>query len=223
MSKTVLVIAAHADDEALGCGGTLAKHVAQGDSVYVVFLADGVTSRSEVTPVEQELRNAAAAHALDILGVKQSFMLGFPDNRMDSIPLLEIVQKLESVLEQVKPHVVYTHHHGDLNIDHRIAHQAVMTACRPVPGTSVKEIYTFEVLSSTEWNTPGLTPFIPNVFVDISEYLDIKIQAISAYAMEMRDAPHSRSMVNIQQQAGYRGYSMGLYSAEAFSLIRMIL
>lgn len=175
MIKTVLVVAAHTDDEALGCGGTIAKHVAQGDAVYAVFLADGVTSRSGATPDELEARNAVAAKAHEILGIKKSFMLGFPDNRMDAVPLLDIVQKLEQVLVEVQPQVVYTHHHGDLNIDHRITHQATVTACRAVPGASVREIYTFEVLSSTEWNTPGVNPFTPNIFVDITEYLEIKI------------------------------------------------
>lgn len=223
MSKTILVVAAHTDDEALGCGGTIAKHVAQGDTVYAVFLADGVTSRPTSTTEELDIRNAAAAKAHNILGIKQSFMLGFPDNRMDSVPLLDIVQKLESVLEEIKPQVVYTHHHGDLNIDHRITHQAVMTACRPVPATSVKELYAFEVLSATEWNTPGSDPFIPNVFIDISDYFDTKIQAINAYALEMRETPHSRSIDNIKQLAKLRGHNVGMNTAEAFSLIRILL
>lgn len=223
MSKTVLVVAAHTDDEALGCGGTIAKHVAQGDAVYAVFLADGVTSRPGSTLEELEARNAAAARAHSILGIKQSFMLGFPDNRMDSVPLLDIVQKLESVLNDVKPQVIYTHHHGDLNIDHRITHLAVMTACRPVPSASVKEIYTFEVLSATEWNTPGSAPFIPNVFVDISGYLDTKMQAIDAYALEMREAPHSRSIVHVIKLAEHRGNSVGITAAESFSLIRILI
>lgn len=222
MSKAILVVAAHTDDEALGCGGTIAKHVAQGDTVYAVFLADGVTSRPDSTSEELEARNAAAARAHSILGIKQSFMLGLPDNRMDSMPLLDIVQKLESVLEEVKPQVIYTHHHGDLNIDHRISHQAVMTACRPVPSASVKEIYTFEVLSATEWNTPGSAPFIPNVFVDISDYLDIKLQAIDAYSLEMREAPHSRSFEHVEVLAKHRGYTVGMMAVEGFMLVRKI-
>jgi LmbE family N-acetylglucosaminyl deacetylase len=222
MSKTVLVVAAHTDDEALGCGGTIARHVAEGDSVYAVFLADGVTSRPDATSEELEQRNSAAVNAHEILGIKKAYMLGFPDNRMDSIPLLDIVQKLEGVLDEVKPQVIYTHHCGDLNVDHRITHQAVLTACRPVPGASVKEIYAFEILSATEWNSPGLNPFIPNVFIDISAHLDIKMKALAAYELEMRDEPHARSLVNTKRLAGLRGNCVGVAAAEGLSLIRSI-
>lgn len=219
----ILVVAAHADDEALGCGGTITKHVAQGDTVYAVFLADGVTSRPGATSAELELRNTAAAKAHSILGIKQSFMLGFPDNRMDAVPLLDIVQKLEAVIDEVQPNVIYTHHYGDLNIDHRITHQAVMTACRPMPGSSVKEIYAFEVLSATEWNTPGCTPFIPNFFIDISEHLENKMNALLAYEQEMREAPHPRSLENAKRLAAFRGSTVGLSAAEAMVAIRVII
>lgn len=222
MNKTVLVVAAHTDDEALGCGGTIARHVAEGDTVYAVFLADGVTSRPDATSEELEQRNSAAAKAHEILGIKKAYMLGFPDNRMDSVPLLDIVQKLEGVLDEVKPQVIYTHHCGDLNVDHRITHQSVITACRPLPGASVREIYAFEVLSATEWGTPGVTTFVPTVFVDVSDYLDIKLDALSAYDLEMRDEPHSRSLVNVRRLAGLRGNSVGMELAEGFSLVRLL-
>lgn len=222
MSKTVLVVAAHTDDEALGCGGAIARHVAEGDTVYAVFLADGVTSRPDATREELDQRNAAAERAHQILGINKAFMLGFPDNRMDSIPLLDIVQRLENVLDEVKPQVIYTHHHGDLNVDHRITHQAVITACRPVPGADVKEIYAFEVLSATEWNTPGMKPFTPNVFVDISDHLDSKIKALAAYELEMRDEPHSRSLKNANRLAEFRGNCIGVRAAEAFCLVRSL-
>ncbi len=222
MSKIVLVVAAHTDDEALGCGGTIAKHVAQGDSVYAVFLADGVTSRPNASEHELEERNAAANKAHAILGIKQSYMLGFPDNRMDSVPLLDIVQKLEAVLTDVQPEVIYTHHYGDLNIDHRITHQAVMTACRPVPGTTVKQIYAYEVLSATEWNTPGNVSFVPNVFVDITEHLETKIESLVAYELEMMAVPHSRSLANVNQLAKFRGNAVGYVAAESFMLVRIL-
>lgn len=223
MSKNVLVVAAHTDDEALGCGGTIAKHVAQGDTVYAVFLADGVTSRPGANEDEQAARDAAAFRAHEILGIKKSFMLEFPDNRMDSLPLLDIVQKLEQVVDEVQPQVVYTHHGGDLNIDHRITHQATLTACRPVPSSSVKEIYAFEVLSATEWNTPGISAFTPNVFVDITAQLETKMNAIAAYELEMRDAPHTRSIVNARRLAELRGSSVGEQAAEALMVVRILL
>lgn len=222
MSKTVLIVAAHTDDEALGCGGTIAKHVAQGDNVYAVFLADGLTSRPDSNAERLNDRNTAASKAQVILGIKKNFMLDFPDNRMDSLALLDVVQRLEGILEELQPQVVYTHHGGDLNVDHRIAHQAVLTACRPVPGASVKEIYAFEVLSATEWNTPGVMPFIPNVFVDISEHLEKKMEALLAYDQEMRGEPHPRSMANARRLAEYRGNCAGIRAAEGFMLIRFL-
>ena len=222
MSRTVLIVAAHTDDEALGCGGTIAKHVEQGDTVYAVFLADGVSSRAGASKAEQETRDAAARRAHEVLGIKKSFMLGFPDNRMDSVPLLDIVQRLEAVLNEVKPQIIYTHHLGDLNIDHRITHQAVMTASRPIPGSSIKEIYAFEVLSASEWNTPGFCTFTPNVFVDITAQLETKMNALSAYELEMREVPHTRSMGNIRRLAELRGHFVGLSAAEAMMAIRLV-
>lgn len=221
-TKKVLVVAAHTDDEALGCGGTIAKHVAQGDTVYTVFLADGVTSRPGATSAELELRTAAATKAHSILGIKQSFMLGFPDNRMDAVPILDIVQRLETVIDEVQPSVIYTHHYGDLNIDHRITHQAVMTACRPVPGSPVKEIYAFEVLSATEWTSPGFCSFTPHFFIDITEHLETKMNALSAYKMEMREPPHSRSNINAKRLAELRGSIIGVGAAEAMMALRVI-
>jgi LmbE family N-acetylglucosaminyl deacetylase len=220
--KTILVVAAHADDEALGCGGTIAKHVAQGDTVYAVFLADGVTSRPGSNKCQQAARDSAAQRAHKILGIKKSFMLGFPDNRMDSVPLLDIVQKLEWVVSEVQPQVVYTHHCCDLNIDHQITHQAVLTACRPVPGSPIKEIYSFEILSSTEWNTSARIFFYPNLFVDISQHLEVKMKALAAYELEMRDPPHPRSVVNARRLAELRGSCVGVTAAEAMMVVRVV-
>ena len=222
MSKSVLVVAAHPDDEVLGCGGTIARHVAEGDLVHVVFMADGVQSRRMDGSEELQLRNQARDEALKILGVSECNVLDFPDNRMDSLPLLDVVQALEPIIKQVQPSRVYTHHHGDLNVDHRVTHQAVMTACRPVPGSSVREILAFEVMSSTEWATPGVAPFVPNAFVDISDYLPKKLEALAAYDMEMRPAPHSRCVTNIEALARHRGNCVGVEVAEAFEVIRVL-
>jgi LmbE family N-acetylglucosaminyl deacetylase len=222
MSKTVLVVAAHADDEALGCGGTIAKHAAAGDRVYAVFVADGVTSRPGGEPEELKRRKQATGDACAILGVSTIEFLGLPDNRLDSLALLDIVQMLEEVIGRIRPDVVYTHHYGDLNVDHRITHQAAMTACRPLPGSTVREIYTFEVISSTEWNSAGLAPFIPNLYVDIDEHIETKLKALEAYAPEMRAAPHSRSLEHARSLAKHRGNSVGVDAAEAFMVMRVI-
>lgn len=221
MSKIVLVVAAHTDDEALGCAGTLAKHVAEGDQVHLLFMTDGVASR-DLEAGEAEERLTAAQQAAKILGVSTLTNLAFPDNRMDSVPLLDVVKEIEVKIAEIRPDVIYTHHLGDLNIDHQVTHKAVMTACRPQPGFCVKEIYAFEVLSSTEWQTPSLLPFVPNVFIDISQYLPTKIQALQAYKEEMREAPHSRSFQHVEILAKHRGYTVGLEAAEAFLLIRKI-
>ncbi len=222
MNKTVLVVAAHADDEALGCGGTLARHVAAGDRVHAVFVADGVTSRGGAGNDELRRRQLATERARDILGISTIAFLDLPDNRLDSLPLLDIVQPLESAISQLKPSIIYTHHYGDLNVDHRMVHQAVMTACRPLPGSTVQEILTFEVMSSTEWGSPGLNSFIPNLFVDISAHIGSKMQALEAYALEMREIPHSRSMGHIQSLTKHHGYCVGVDAAEAFMVMRIL-
>lgn len=222
MSKAILVIAAHPDDEVLGCGGTIARHVAEGDLVQIVFMTDGVAARGFDYSSQLRGRKQSRDDALDALGVAASYALDFPDNGMDNVPLLEVVKALETIIEEVKPERVYTHHHGDLNIDHRVTHQATMTACRPIPGCTVREILAFEVLSSTEWNTAGVASFEPNLFVDISNYLPKKLEALAAYDVEMRPAPHSRSVAHIDTLAKHRGYTVGLTAAEAFEVIRVL-
>ena len=219
MSKIVLVVAAHPDDEALGCGGTIARHIAEGDTVYAVFMADGVSSRSHGSLTK---RKNAAESARNILGIKEYFYLDFPDNRIDSLPLIEIVQPLELIIRKTQPHIIYTHHHGDLNVDHRITHQAVLTACRPLPSTNLRELFAFEVMSSTEWATPISNPFLPNHYVDISNYLSIKLDVLKADQDEMRELPHSRSIKHIKYLAYHRGNSVGLFAAEAFLTIRVV-
>lgn len=222
MSKSVLVVAAHADDEALGCGGTIARHATSGDQVHVVFVADGVTSRLNAGGDELARRQQATEQARNILGIRSTTFLGLPDNRLDSLPLLDIVQPLEAIVARLAPELVYTHHYGDLNVDHRQTHQAVMTACRPLPGTTVREILTFEVMSSTEWSGVGLAPFLPNLFVDIGAQLDTKMRALEAYGLEMRAPPHSRSLMHAQCLAQHHGCCVGVDAAEAFMVMRAI-
>lgn len=219
--KIVLVVAAHTDDEALGCGGTIARHVANGDDVHLLFMTDGVSSREMVEEDAVE-RLSAAQQAAAILGVKSSTNLNFPDNSMDVLPLLDIVKEVETSITAIQPEIIYTHHIGDLNVDHQVTHKAVMTACRPQPNFCVKSIYAFEVLSSTEWQTPGLMTFLPTVFIDITDYLSTKIKASEAYSEEMREVPHSRTIDHIRLLAQHRGYCVGIQAAEAFMLVREI-
>ena len=222
MNKQILVVAAHSDDEVLGCAGTIVRHINAGDKVHLLFMTDGVGSRLGVN-ISVNSRILAAENSAKILGVTSVENLDFPDNRMDEVALLDIVQSLEGVIYKIKPDVVYTHHLGDLNIDHQITHKAVITACRPQPEFSVKEIYAFEVLSSTGWNSSTIeNVFIPNTFVDITRVWKKKTDALHCYNNELRDFPHARSYKGVETLAIYRGVSIGVEYAEAFNLERKI-
>lgn len=218
----ILVVAAHPDDEVLGCGGTLALHHQSGDDVTVIFMADGETSRQHNSE-NQTLREVAAHQAAKHLGVKSIHFLGLPDNAMDSLPLLEITQKLEKLIKQVQPDTVYTHFGGDLNIDHRLTYQAVLTACRPQPGSSIKRIYCFEVASSTEWSPHAEANFQPQRFVDISKVANQKSKALDCYKTELRAWPHARSKEAIHYKEKVRGSQVGINTAEAFVVEREII
>lgn len=220
MSRIVLVVAAHPDDEVLGCGGTVARHAAAGDRVHVVIAGEGATAR-DVDAGSKDERAAlakAAQAAAATLGSEPPRMLGLPDNRLDTLPLLDIIKPIEAVVAEVNPDTVYTHHGGDLNIDHRIVHQAVLTACRPVPGSPVRRLYAFETLSSTEWGIGE--PFRPGHFVAIVGQLDRKRAALKHYDREMRAFPHARSFEAVDALARLRGATVGLEAAEAFVVIR---
>jgi LmbE family N-acetylglucosaminyl deacetylase len=225
--ETVLLIAAHPDDEVLGCGGTIAKLAGQGAPVHIAFLADGVGARGADTvpaPAELSARRAAAQAAGRLLGAQSVHCDDLPDNRLDSIPLLDIARRIEALIAHHRPTTVLTHHAGDLNIDHRRVHQAVMTACRPQRGHPVRTLLCFEVPSSTEWQPPGSGPvFAPNWFVDISATLARKLAALDAYAAELRDWPHPRSRQGVEHLAHWRGATVGCEAAEAFMLARCLV
>ena len=222
-----LVIVAHPDDEVLGCGGTIARLVKEGCDVYIAILGEGVTSRYE-KPEQAEKRLTAELHARSrqvgqYLSAKDVFLFSLPDNRFDTIPLLDIVKMVENLVEKLHPEVVYTHHGGDLNIDHQITHRVVLTATRPLKNCPVKEIYAFEIPSSTEWAFQQFEPaFRPNVFVDITETLELKIKAMQLYESETRPFPHPRSPEVLQAIARRWGSMVGLEAAEAFQLVRSI-
>lgn len=224
----VAVVAAHADDEVLGCGGTLARLAASGRDVHVLLLADGESSRGDgsrtpLNPSRVALRNAAANAAAQVMGCRTVRCLGLPDNRLDSVDLLDVVQAIERFLADTRPSTVFTHHGGDVNIDHRVAHQAVLVAARPQPGHHVKQLLFFEVPSSTEWAPPGSgSPFTPTWFVDISATLDTKRRALGCYESEMRPFPHPRSIEAVEALARWRGATIGAPAAEAFVLGRCI-
>ena len=229
MEDRVLVVAAHPDDEVLGCGGAIAKFRRKGDDVRVIFLAEGVTSRYQADEImaahvqqESKLRNENAYKALEILSVpsEQIFIEQRPCCRLDQIPMLDLVKQIEDHIDQWKPTKLFTHAPYDTNIDHRLTYMAVLAAARPKQNSKLRSIYSFEVLSSTEWNP--LQPFVPNMFFDISSVLDKKVEALIAYGDEMRPAPHPRSVEVVRSLAAYRGAQAGVLYAEAFSLVRSI-
>lgn len=223
MNGDVLVMAAHPDDEVLGCGGTIAKLAASGRAVHVVLLADGETSRGDVDATAVAARRSAAQAACNILGCASVDVLQLPDNRLDAVALLDIVREVERFVSRFSPATVLTHHGGDVNVDHTVTHEAVLAACRPQPGHCVRELYFFEIPSSTEWRTPGgAAPFHPNHFVDISGTLDTKLRALDVYASELRAFPHPRSRQAVEALARWRGATVGVLAAEAFVVGRQI-
>ena len=225
MSQNILIVAAHSDDETLGCGGVIAKHVDAGERVRVVVVADGVSSRSGSSACAAvQARNASFAAAMSVLGVSDIMSLEYPDNQLDTVPLLKIVKDIEHIAATFPANVVYTHFPEDLNIDHKITAEAVLTAFRPLPETVVQEVLLFEVMSSTGWgNSASNLAFNPNYFSDISDFLTLKMRALECYQDEMRGFPHARSADAILALAKFRGASVGLSAAEAFVLARKVL
>ena len=225
---SALVVAAHPDDEVLGCGGTLAKLRATGWRTHVLVLAEGVTSRDPQRDASaradslRELRSAThLAH--ELLGTTSVTQGQFPDNRMDSVDLLDVVKTIEKCIAETRPSRVYTHHSGDVNVDHRIAHEAVQAAVRPQPGACVRELFFYEIPSSTEWRaSSGFGAFTPALFTDITDHLPAKQDALACYFDEMRDWPHPRSHEAIAALAAWRGASVGCAAAEAFAVGRII-
>ena len=222
MSKHVLVIAAHPDDELLGVGGTLRAHVNAGDRVSALILGQGALSRDGARNNEVTALRTAAREAAAVIGFADITFAEFPDNAFDTVALLSLVKTVETHIEKMKPEIIYTHHEYDLNIDHRLTFQATITASRPVSPHAPRFIYTFETLSSTEWQSKNHTVFQPNMYVDIEGVLDKKIAALSRYHSEMRPYPHSRSLEGIRILAQYRGLEAGMKYAEAFHLVRGI-
>lgn len=223
----VLVVAAHPDDELLGCGGTAARLAQDGHTVNMAILGEGITSRS-ATRAEADHRalsglRECSHEVAKLLGVKELSLHGLPDNRFDTLPLLEVVKIVEGLVERFRPSAVYTHHGGDLNVDHQVVSRAVLTATRPVEGHPVRELYMFEIASSTEWAFQQLSPaFKPNVFVDIEQTLSLKLKGMRMYESEARQFPHPRSAEALTAIAQRWGSAVGLKAAEAFEAVRLV-
>ncbi len=223
INKKILVVAAHPDDEILGCGGTIAK-VSSDNKVQALILGEGMISRDLEKKESLLLKlKENAIKAQKILGINESYFENFPDNSFDTVPLLEIVKKVEEFINKINPDIIFTHHHADLNVDHRITLQAVLTTCRPQPNFKHPDIYCFEVPSSTEWQIlTAENIFKPNVFIDIANTIEKKLTALENYKTEIKEYPHSRSIEGVRIMAQDWGRKVGKKFVEAFELIRSV-
>lgn len=224
VNRKILVVAAHPDDEVLGCGGSIARWSSEGHEVHVLLLADGESARGTVLE-EDILRRRQDAHtACALLGCKYVYFSNFPDNQMDTVPRLEIIKCIEKLIGDIQPDMVVTHNPSDVNLDHRLVNDAVIVACRPQPGFPVSTLLFFEIPSSTEWRPSGsMNYFQPNLFVEISDFLNKKMEALQVYGSELRAYPHPRSIEAINALCKWRGASVGVAAAEAFILARQIV
>lgn len=229
-NKRILLVVAHPDDELLGLGASMNRFILDyGVYVKVVILGEGITSRSEVRDVERwqeelKVHRENTQNAIKAIGYHELAMKDFPDNRFDTVPLLSIIKSIENEIEQFNPECIFTHHGGDVNIDHQRTFEAVITACRPIPGQKVNTIITFETPSGTEWRSPSdPRHFLPNFFVEVSlNNLNAKILGMESYEFEKRPYPHPRSPDALTIQAQRWGVSIGTELAEAFCIIRQI-
>lgn len=217
----VLVVAPHPDDEVLGCGGTIVKHVRGGAEVYLCIVTKAYPPEWSEDEIKESREEVLKVNG--ILGIKKTYFLDLPTVKLDSIPQKELNDVIIQVVNEVQPEIVYTPHRGDVNRDHQLVFDAAMVATRPKPGSAISKVFSYETLSETEWAAPFLqNAFTPNVYVDISETLEVKLKAMSAYKAELKEYPHPRSLEAISALAKIRGSNVGVKAAEAFILIREI-
>ena len=221
MAKFAFAVVAHPDDEVLAFGGSIARHTAKDDRVRILILATGLAALSAVDESSLAELRAQANAAAAVLGAEQPEFADFPDNRMDTVALLDVVQRVEAFFEAFPPALVLTHHAGDLNVDHRIVAQAVHTAARPLPGRKPVRLYAGEILSSSEYAAPA-DHFVPNTYVNIKDSLEAKKKALACYTGEVLDWPHPRSLKAVEHLARLRGCEAGLEAAESLCLIRAV-
>lgn len=224
--KRLMLVAAHPDDELLGSAGTLLFYKKKGYKVKIIFLSDGESSRNiniEKKNILIKRRKDQAIKVSKLCKFQEPVFAEFPDNRLDTVAMLKVVKFIENEIKKFKPNIVITHNENDLNIDHMLTFKAVVTATRPSTKTFVKSIYCFETPSSTENNFSKIkVSFNPNLYFDITKYIDKKIKLLKIYNKEIKPYPHSRSLEGIKVLAKYRGVQIGVKYAEAFYLLRKL-
>lgn len=218
----ILVIAPHADDEVLGVGGTIGRFVSEGHQVDTCIVTSGHSSMYTGDQLSIIRKEAVSAHAK--LGINKTFFLDFPAVLLSEVPKVELNSRLSDIIHQVNPEILFIPHFGDMHLDHYLVAQSAMVAGRPNGNQKIKKIYSYETLSETEWNTPhSSSTFIPNTYVDISLFLDLKLECMKIYSSQLKNSPHPRSLDSIKALATYRGSTIGTQAAEAFSLLRCII
>lgn len=214
----VLVFAPHNDDEVLGVGGTIAKYAAQGHEVFICE----VTKSNTEEEIKEERSEALAAHQL--LGVKQTIFLDFPIVTLRETPLVKINAEFLKVVEDIRPNIAFIPHKGDMHMDHTVVSHCAMVALRPINDIKVENIYVYETLSETEWNLPTVDNiYMPNVWSDISKFIDIKKEAMNCYQSQLKQPPHPRTLEIIEALAKLRGSTVGVPFAESFMLVRRLI
>lgn len=214
----ILVVAPHPDDEVLGCGGTIAKYTEQGDEVFLCIVTEPYQpewSEAYIQNKEKEIKKSN-----EILGIKKTYFLGLPTVKLDTLPQKDLNNKIHALIRETQPDIVLAPFGGDLNMDHRLVFEACLVAARPALNTTIKQFLAYETLSETEW---GVKSFVPQAYVDITQTIDTKIQAMEAYESELKKSPHPRSVEVIKAQALKRGSEVLINYAEAFMVIRKII
>lgn len=228
--KKIMVVVAHPDDEILGLGATMNRLIKEQDAlVHVVILGEGLTSRTDKRDVQRweqelEVHKANIMDAKKLIGYESVSIYDFPDNRFDTVALIDIIKTIEKEKDKWQPEIIFTHHGGDVNIDHQRTFEAVITACRPMAHEKVHTIITFETPSGTEWRaSTDPKHFIPNLFISFGESnLRAKVTAMESYEFEKREYPHPRSPKALEIRASFWGQAMGKQYAEAFTIVRSI-
>ena len=218
-----MILAAHPDDEVLGCGATAARLSKEGHEVLPIILCENASVRYDGERMKKEIEEFSRKSS-NILGIEKPVFLGLPDQKLDKYSALEMARIIEDVIRKYEPETIFTHHGGDINKDHQIVFEATLVATRPVPNCKVKNVYSYETISSTEWAyTEFYSNFKPTLFFDVTTTLDLKINAFGQYIPEVKDYPHPCSLRSIEIRAKDWGSRVGLRAAEAFQIVRCLL